>query len=367
VPDPLTNSAAPAQPVQGPAPAPAVLPPQGSPPAPVSPPSGLADYDLGNTDITFEEPPVAAMQASAPPPLPPRDPQTGQFTKPAAPEIPAASAQHSQYLINLAKDMGFTDYEIAQSPRETLERDIYVINRRLRAEARQEARADAVQSGGQSADGGAMPPSAPVPEPEWDDEELDDGAGNKVKVKDALHPSLTKIIGKLVKQNKELAEAIKHLSAAENNRQAETFYTAIDRLFISRPELFGDKTATQLKPDDPHMRKRAAIVRLMKTFDKGTMQERWQAAVRDLYGDSTPPASPAARPPAPAPSPAPAPQNGHSRITPEQWDAGSLAAPTHRNGAADPPGTEKATKALAAKLRELDATDDEAADANFRP
>lgn len=370
MPDPLTTVPAPAPTVQGSAPASAAPPPQNQPQVPAPQPSGLDAYDLGDTRIQIDDA-VATVTGSAPAPTP-RDPASGRFTKPddSPPEIPAASPQMSQYLIGLAKDMGFSDEEIKGSTPQQLERDIYVINRRLRSETKADARLELLDGGGRSPAGERTTtpqPATPAQEPEWYEYEEDDPEkpGTKIRrsMAEEIHPAIVKMLDRLHKQNKELVETVKHLSAAEQGRQAEAFYSEIDRLFVSRPDIFGDKPAPQMKPEEPHFQKRGAIVRLMKTFEKGNMQERWDRAVKMVYGDAAP-AKPA---PAPTPPPTPPPQQNGSRISQETWDKAGLAAPTHRNGASEPTGVEKATKTLQAKLREFEVADDEQADKDFRP
>lgn len=371
MPDPLKTTPAPAAPEQGPALASAAPPQQNQPQVPAPQPSGLDAYDLGDTRIQIDDA-VATVTGSAP--APPRD-DKGRFTSSTVPpgtvepELPPSSPQMSQYLIGLAKDMGFSDEEIKGSTPQQLERDIYVINRRLRSETKADARLELLDGGGRSPAGERTTtpqPATPAQEPEWYEYEEDDPEKPGIKIKrsmaDELHPAIIKVLDRLHKQNKELSEQVKHLSAAEQGRQAEAFYSEIDRLFVSRPDIFGDKPAPQMKPEEPHFQKRGAIVRLMKTFEKGNMQERWDRAVKMTYGDAAP-AKPA---PAPTPPPTPPPQNG-SRISQETWDKAGLAAPTHRNGASEPTGPERAAKNLAAKLREFEVADDEQADKDFRP
>ncbi len=352
-------------PVTQPVAAPDVRPPTASSELPAAPNHRIDQYDLGDTGIFVDT-------GSSPPPIEPtvedKTPrqrnELGQFLPVEPSSVPPGTAaqKHSEYSVLQAKDLGFSDDEINSATPDQLAREIYLVTRKLRQETRTDTRADAIEGHGKPPTVPGGTPDQKEPDFDWGEgPEYDDGVatGKTVKYKDDMIAApLVNVIKRQDKALAELKAQVSQLLGVEQSRQKEAFFTEIDQMFVSKPEIFGDKAGSQMKPDDPLFQKRGAIVLLMNAMKSGSAKERWNKAVKMVYGDAAPPSQ----------KPPQTPQaESASRITPEQWAGSALPRPTHRNGAPEPAGVDRAAKNMEAKLRELESTDDEAADKDFRP
>jgi hypothetical protein len=298
----------------------------------------------GSTAVTTEHPPQARDAA-------------GRFV-PAE----ATAAAHPAYLVEAARDLGFSEDEIADLPTAKLHN---VVHRWQQAQARHRDR-DATQRtldrpAGTSPEGPGAP-AAPVgaPAPADDvaiDLGIDEGdydpvllGGIKKALKNVLAPYQQKI--------KALEAVVGELRTREVHRENETNAERLDRAFagLGDKEFLGDGPGRTLKGDSPEFSRRMAILneaaRLTGTKTPSVQQviDQVQKAHKNLFGGrSQPTAAPAPQQPAKS-------KDGHP--TPEEWARGGVQVPTARQQPALPPGEERAKRNLREKFKEAGTGED---------
>lgn len=280
------------------------------------------EYDLDPTPT----PPMPAP-ASEPARTPLRDPATGQFVKPNT---------HPARTVRMAKDLGFSDEEIATMPTAELRQAVMeaAVERQYTQQAQTIGRA--VESN-QVRTPPHLPPEA-TPQPPADDftlkaEDYDEGLYGVVK-------ALWDRVKQLEASQAEFSQVAQHV----RSQAEQTVVQQIDGEFARFPELFGKGGLADLPQDGPDMARRKAVVAYANSLKDGTPGQRVAKAIATLY----PAASPKAKE-EPKPEPKPA---AHPTPDIEAWLNGGLASPTHRSGANEPNGPEKAARTLAAAFRE---------------
>jgi hypothetical protein len=316
------------------------------------PPKVEDPYDLGDTELHLRheteplvgEGPKAPESTPTEEPLPTEpyrdkngklhDPVTGAFLpEPVEPSPPS----HPAWLAQQAADLGFDEEDLAQ-PTATLTKQV---NRLLRQ--RDQLRAD--QSTQRTLEEGRVKPQPPAAEP----------ADEYEQYKEEVAPQILDLLRKQDAKIKALEALGQRLSSVEQfqeQRKHESRTQWIDRLVADdgREALFGKGPIAQLKPNSPELFRRQAVVDQARrmTGEKAEPKDwipKIPEAIELLFG-----AKPTA-PPTPAPTASKQKKTGQ-RITPEQWEAAALQPPSHRNGAAEPKGEQKAIAALDAKMRE---------------
>jgi len=321
--------------------------------APPAPQGLAAQYELGEETAG----PAPAATAAATPPAPeapalnaaglPYDPATGRLLPrttpaepaPAAPEAAASPPATLSPLRRLAQDFGIDHEALAE---ESVEAAVRAAQRTLlRLQEGEGRRADiqrAAEASRQQAP--AAPPQAPP-------EEFD--LGLSPQEAEDIHPAVLSILRRALKPLADKARALErqvgYLTSGFHGQVQETNTARLDRALsaLGDPRL-GTARRHELADDDPLVARRSAVVALAsKLAGKDATVHQVCAKVkeaRDLfYGDA--PATP---------PPPPARKNGAP--VPDEWLAGGLRRPTHRNGAAEPKGPEAAVAAVAQQIRE---------------
>lgn len=198
--------------------------------------------------------------------------------EPAAEPQAAPARPHSRRLLSLAAECGIDEAEAATyTPSELLG----VIQAIQHQESRKPAPA----------------PKAPEPEPEDRIDWGTDEEGRPVAEKD-LHPGLVKVTKEERANRKKLEKELADLKAwreeqrardaeaqkaFEQRRVNESHWDAMDKLFRSKPDIFGKATWRTLEPDSEDNNERQRCARVMQG-QPGTLEEKFNEAVDILYG-----------------------------------------------------------------------------------
>ena len=245
----------------------------------------------------------------------------------AAPPPPAPKHTHSKLLVRQAAELGLSDDEVADTPTEEL-RDYIREQQYQRLAQRQTTQ-------------GAPPEQPQVTEP------IDLGLG---ELANDLDP---RVIGLLTK----LASEVQSLKQYASSKTQEENTNRVERAFSKHSEFLGSGTYDELERDGAEMARRNAVAALVRGWEKqpGSLETKIDKAVSLLRGGAPP--KTAAKPAAPAAKPS----NGNrlAGFTPEEWNAGTVAKPTSREGAAEEKGVKLAKKTFLKQMAELNSRNEE--------
>jgi hypothetical protein len=252
----------------------------------------------------------------------------------------------------MAVDYGIPENEIKEMLPLELERHVLYLHKQALQISRDNNRQRLLQGGGDALDPMISPvQDAPQPQPTQqprrqappqEDEFTFDPADYDPNVAKALG-----IVRDQAKEIKQLKQMVQGLARNEQIRQFETAAQHLDRRFAEREEVFGKGTVRSIDPNSLHATRRRAVVALLDQFkgQPGTFDEKYDRIVSELYG--------AGEEPAPKPSRTRM-GVGIAAGTEEEWEQGAVARPTHRETRNEPKGVERAVKAVADKMRELE-------------
>lgn len=302
-----------------------------------------ADYDIDASRTDLQTPAAGTEK-----PAQERNPD-GTFKSPE-PEAPV----HPGYLVELARDFGFTDDEINGMPTDLLGRNVQILRQR-------EAQRQRTLSAEYQLQNPRVPqpaPAPPQPEPEID-----------LGIDEAeFGPEIVKVLKKVKGDSIKEARALREELAQVKAQQAQVQQTATANHLDAAFDLVGDEfkhiygvgSAGEIGQSDPDSvtRRVSDIKALMaKGINPFAMSPKALAGKIKQYAAPlykvTAPAKPVVDPYADAGVPTPTNGKTKPRISQEEWDNAGLAKPTSRKGAAEPDGTEKAIRNLEAKQREL--------------
>lgn len=240
---------------------------------------------------------------------------------PAAPApTPATTPTVDPLVREVAVSLGFTEQEAAtMTPAE--------VSRLLRVSRAATKPAEA-----------APPPPPPEETIDWGRDEN----GNPY-TEDNYEPAYAKAIKESFetkKQLKALQAQVEALNAQQRAERQTTLLSRVNAILEKHPTLYGKG---EVSPDSPQGRRRRQVYEHLNTLKTMTTPESdAEAAHNALFGDLTQ-----------TPAPPAAVTNGQTRITPEQWAAAQLAAPTSRRGRDEPMDHRQARiRETEAKLRE---------------
>ncbi len=336
--------------------------PQGVEPVtkpPEAQPSLLDQYEFGDEapPVAQSVTPVAATATPtapgevAPPAAPrPRNPD-GTFAPTPVSEPPALSPR----LRRMAEDCGLSEDDIAGCTPAELEHTVYILNRRLREESRQEARVQSRDASRQPAD---ESPGATVPQGTVDagnapaPSTFDLGLGDK---ESDFDPDLIRVIKGLGQQlqdtRRELQGHIQLLLGREVARENETNAERMDRAINAWDDArFGKGRGAELAKDGPEFGRRIAVLAEAQRLAGGPkagmakLLANLDKARTNLFGA----ASEAPRPTGERAPAAPSPEGPLE----DAWREGGLAAPTNRSGAQEPAGRDRAIESVKRWQRE---------------
>jgi hypothetical protein len=231
----------------------------------------------------------------------------------------------------LAGDLGLSEEEIRTTSPEALEQVVYHLQRQLLRERRDKS----IQTTVAEEQPATAPDSVPSPDGLLGIDESQYDAG---------------LVGVLKAQATKIQELERRLGQVQGFQQArvrESLAEQCDRAFVKHKAVLGDGRGIDMTADDPHFLRRKAVLELVdKGPKKGSLPDRIDRAVEILFGQRAAPAlgrggvSADERPQTP-PSPFEA-----------EWREGGLVRPTHRSGAGEPKGREKAEQAVATYLEQ---------------
>lgn len=302
------------------------------PDQPETPPVAESPYDLDETPNSSQ--PVAAAPV-AQPALPPRDPDTGRFTKPS-------------WLLDQARELGFTDEDIRDYTADQLGAACTRMRQRLDRERSEWSRLSAIREQ-------TNPTRPPVPEADAPPP-LDLGIDEtgRPRTEADFDPGFLNL---LKSQRAELHEVKKQLkqSAERDQQRGQTESREhIESVFAGLPDhlqgFFGKGDLNDISPIEQQRRKQ--ILQTIGLIDTTKAREftrrQLGKAIEDAASTFGLGAKPAAEktgyeaeetPPEPKPSKAV-----------EKWNRGGVAKPTNRQVDDLPNGKEKAARNLAANL-----------------
>lgn len=281
-------------------------------------------------------------------------PITPAAPKTAAPAAPASETppRHSRRLVQMAQDLGFSRADIDGSSSDELDAAVYHANRALHVERERQYRETAQQAATAPRTGAAPPPSEDdLP---WG-EIVDPTTQERRAAKDAdIAEPLVRVLRDQAKAIKELREQVAYLGQTEQRREVETTADRIDRFFAGQDKATFGEGAGQEMADGPEYARRVAVLREAERLagpkaTKAQMLAKLNQASKNLFGT--------AAPAAPIPPSAPPPdrtREANGRFTQEQerWIEAGVAKPTHRAGAEEPLGKQRAINKLTSLMNE---------------
>jgi hypothetical protein len=321
-------------------------------------------------DTTAEE--ETELEATPPP-----GPSVAGSAGRVSPEPGATPKKHHEFLVEQAREYGFSDHDIESMSEETLVSQIrgarqYAMREQQLANQRQDARAvEAIRP---------KPPPPPEPTQSAEDAEILADLGIDPTKWDADYCKLE--IRKERRRRKDMEDLrglVQQTQQTAQQVQARNEDELIDRWFdtMGRDREFGKGPSASLKGAPTYDRRVAVYAQMMRLG--GLSEKNFQAAVEILYGKARAksPAGQAAVPANGAPDTsvlaagAAAPARGPTRRaapqapTEEDYEAGQVARPTNRRGAAEVKGDKRAERAIADKMREMgiNPDDDDVGDA----
>jgi len=306
-------------------------------PTPVAeaPPSLVEQYEV-------EPEPVEATPAPPPPrspgeaPAPPRARGAdGRYLPRTEPDQPLTEPvrKPSQHLVNLALDLGLSEQEVAATPADALEVAVYHLTRQQLGRQRE---ASIAQTINQATDRNL------ANEPAEPETSLADLGLNESNYNDDFVGFLKRMRKEHADEIRQLKEQVAHLQRAEGIRANESFAQKMDRLFAGDEGTFGKGDGRTLGEDSPELARRRAVLGVMQSLKVGTVEDKYAKAYGILYGQRQ--AEPGL--------------DDELARRQDEWRRGNTARPTQRSNAGEPPGVEKATRGVRAKLAEMNGAAD---------
>lgn len=307
-------------------------------------------FDLGNTGLDMRQPDGLPVEQ-------PRDPATGRFVSDPIPvepqeQLAPAAPVHPSYLVNQALELGFDHDDISAMPTEALGRAVYR-SFRAREQARSQNVVERVRSDAEV--------RSPAPEPEFNIDLGSDLDGYDPNIVKAIKTVGQQSLERVRKLENELGQERAKNKEREQKQAFQILDSAFARLGKEYEPIFGKGTGASLG-DKPEMKRRIAVLNAagvrLDDINPHTIVEQIRDAA-EMLSIKPSPATPATDPYAAVNGGAKKP-----RISPEEWNAASLARPTAQRGAAEPPGEKKAIENLKRRFAQEDAgeTDSEITD-----
>lgn len=284
-----------------------------------------AQIEVANLPVETptESTPEASSISTANRPLPPRG-EGGKFVK---------KAEHPAYLVQLAKQAGMTEDDIASADSEALGMAIMLagsVRRNDHVAANIEAKRDA--------DPASPAPVAAPKEPKDELDEIIAGFDDEGTVK---------LLREMRKEIKELRSELAGVKGHIQQQATVSTYNELDQEFNKSPERYGVGSHGKMK-DGPELRRRQLIVDEMKRLSPNSkansIAELYREAEEIIFGSS----------PVPSRSAPAAPVEDAPEIAARKKDfaAGTLAEPTHRNSSPEPRSRASAIRAVEALQRQ---------------
>lgn len=276
--------------------------------------------------------------------LPPRDPDTGRFTKPN--EIsPGLRARAREIL-------GVDDADLEGLSAAAIQNHIIAAQERRLNEAAHWQRSQIVAD--------QSPRHIPEPEPDALDLGIDEETGRPAR--EMLNKGALRGMDALHKRNRDLETKLKSFEERETARATVSHRQAVDDGFESLVEKLGEQGVTlygtgglaERGPDAAENRRRQALYTVAgidrERDSERTIAKKLAAAHATMYPAPPKPATPASQDYGDNP-PAAAKPNGKPTV--EQWNDGALATPTNRKPNEKPPGRARAIENMARRQAEL--------------
>jgi hypothetical protein len=273
-------------------------------------------YDLGST----------ATDQTAPPTTPPAGDVAAQPGAPLRRSDGTFLPKHSHpdRLVRQARDLGFSDEDIATASTAELRADVTS----ARLEQLVSQRSETVNA---ALERNPVPPPAPAApaSPAQEVPELSDEYDDNIrKMAGVLKDALARV--------KALEEGVGEIKGFHQAQANKTLTEQCDAFFAKDAARFGKGTVDEVKEDSPEYARRMAVIEQAKKFDKNLpVAAKLQKAYEILYGASAAPAPP---PPTKEPT--------RATPTPEEWREAGLARPTRRQPDVEPEGPKKAVRAV---------------------
>ncbi len=283
--------------------------------------SVLDQYDLSEDPTPSETTPqqgdstpsAADIPASESAPSRPRNPD-GSFAKPSI-------------LVRRALDLGFTQDEINETPAADL--------RELIHDAAQEKlfkTLGTLRERSPAAESDGSPPST-SPAPPSNDFDLG------ISEED-VHPTIFAAFSTLKKEFLALRQRMDQVQGIQQTAISNNLTQRADKIYQKYPDIFGDKAFGALGKDSDELARRRTVANRSREMPGESVEDRLEAAIKQLYptvkGSKGTAATAEATP----------------EVTEEDWNEGTLARPTHRNGSYEPDGVEKAKRAVRQQVRD---------------
>lgn len=294
-----------------------------------------AEYGWDEPEAVVEETPLEPTVPDEPAIITPTAPKPA----PAAPAAPA----HSAVSLHLAKQLGITDAEVADSTPKELDRLVTRLSAQ-REELRREHVLDQAKQVKRNpvVDDGAAPTKEPgnagTPDAaiSWGVDE--DGSPVDPEL---IHTGIRNAFKAQAKEIADLKKLVGQLAHREIGREQQTQAQKLDSLFAQNAEMFGAESADKIKATDPaKFQRRLALLTVMKALQSGSMDERFAEAHEIMYGKPPAPSAPTAEAtPTTAKSATPPrddtgkfvkPGKGDSIHDADEWAEAGSAVPTNR-------------------------------------
>lgn len=339
--------------------------PQGIEALPQEKPAERDPYDLGDTELyprqevaPYQKPTLESNPAEGAPPqeqpsVPPKpnyqdeqgrwhDGQTGAFIKAPEPVPAPAVAEHPQWLVQAALDYGIDEDEIASTPTSALTKQVKKFNRLQQKFAEENNLARTLQERPLSVPGTGAG-DAHSPAPQSDDLGIDENE---------IAPAIVTVLKRLQGEVASLRQALGEVKNFQERREHESLTAFADRLFNEHGNKMavGEGRITDLPDNSAAVRIRNSVIahaRLLAGAKASPRQivQKIPDALREL-GLSAPQVVQGELSKS---------KNGKTKgqaFAPEEWRAAALQQPTHRSGANEPKGEQRAIQNLEKKMGE---------------
>lgn len=313
-------------------------------------------YDLGDTGLNLQaaaspdpaevaEEPLASASATQT-----RNPD-GTFGSKVEPAPVAPKQGHPEYLLARALDLGLDADEVAEYTTPQLDKMLWRLTKDRIAAREAAATSRTLQEPSSSTARPAESPVATSPAPAVESFDL----GFPVEgYEPEMIAALKKHFGGMKSEIAELRGRLEVAERRDFSRSQQSAASMIDDAFSQIPQLekyVGKGSIDDLAKDAPERKRRtlllqAAGITSADQVKKGTILSTLKKAAELLYPDAAPPPPAVTTPP-----------NGTQRITEDQWARASVARPTHRSGAPEPKGEERAIRNLTKKMQEAGISD----------
>jgi hypothetical protein len=239
-----------------------------------------ADYDI--------------VEPSETPPVPAATPQVSTSPAAVTPSAGTGATQLPAYLIRQAKELDFSDDEIADHTEKSLER---AVSREFRR-TKELATRTHVQTPAASNIGTDRVENDGPPKVDWGTVKDEVTGEERAATDDDVYGPVASVVKRLNEELHALKSQVKVLTERETVRERRQQASWLDQRFAARSDVFGSQTVDEIDRTSPEFLRRQSVLSTVEFLGKQdrelgrkrTMEELFDAAVSANFGGSARPA-----------------------------------------------------------------------------